>query len=75
MKPSPLHPIFQNGTYLTIDIAHLPAMGQQVVDHYSNPHFEFLKQIDFKGASGMIKFLTGSCLSGLGIVLKEPYSI
>jgi hypothetical protein len=31
-----------------------------------------LKQIDFKGASGMIKFLDGSCLSGLGIVLKEP---
>jgi len=31
-----------------------------------------LKQIDFKGASGMIKFLTGNCLSGLGIVLKEP---
>jgi len=31
-----------------------------------------LNQIDFKGASGMIKFLTGSCLSGLGIVLKEP---
>ena len=23
-------------------------------------------------ASGMIKFLTGSCLSGLEIVLKEP---
>jgi len=34
-----------------------------------------LKQIDFKEASGMIKFLTGSCLSELGIVLKEPYSI
>jgi len=31
-----------------------------------------LKQIDSKGASGMIKFLAGSCLSGLGIVLKEP---
>jgi len=31
-----------------------------------------LKQIDFKGASGMIKFLSGSCLSELGIVLKEP---
>jgi len=29
--------------------------------------------MDFKGASGMIKFLAGSCLSGLGIVLKEPY--
>jgi hypothetical protein len=26
-------------------------------------------------ASGMIKFLAGSCLSGLGIVLKEPYAI
>jgi len=75
MKPSPLHPIFRNGTYLTIDIAHLPAMGQQVVDHHSNPHFRFLKQIDFKGASGMIKFLAGSCLSGLGIVLKEPSAI
>jgi hypothetical protein len=23
-------------------------------------------------ASGIIKFLAGSCLSGLGIVLKEP---
>jgi len=31
-----------------------------------------LRQIDFKGASGMIKFLAESCLSGLGIVLKEP---
>jgi hypothetical protein len=31
-----------------------------------------LKQIDAKKASGIIKFLTGSCLSGLGIVLKEP---
>jgi len=31
-----------------------------------------LKQIDFKGASGMIKFLAGSCLNGLGTVLKEP---
>jgi hypothetical protein len=28
-----------------------------------------------KAASGMIKFLTGSCLSGLGLVLKEPSSI
>jgi len=28
--------------------------------------------MDFKGASGMIKFLAGSCLGGLGIVLKEP---
>jgi hypothetical protein len=35
----------------------------------------FLKQIDFKGASGMIKFLAGSCLSELGIVLKEPSAI
>jgi hypothetical protein len=26
-------------------------------------------------ASGMIKFLAGSCLSGLGIVLKEPSAI
>jgi hypothetical protein len=34
-----------------------------------------LQQIDFKGASGMIKFLAGSCLSGLGIVLKESYAI
>jgi len=31
-----------------------------------------LKQVDFKGASGMIKFLAGSCLNELGIVLKEP---
>jgi len=31
-----------------------------------------LKQINFKGASGMIEFLAGSCLSELGIVLKEP---
>jgi hypothetical protein len=30
-----------------------------------------LKQIDFTVASGMIKFLAGSCLSDLGIVLKE----
>ena len=34
-----------------------------------------LKQIDFKGTSGMIKFFAGSCLSGLGIVLKEPSEI
>jgi|GEM_PF-1613942 len=34
-----------------------------------------LKQVELKGASGMIKFLAGSCLSGLGIVLKEPYAI
>jgi len=34
-----------------------------------------LKQIDFNGASGMIKFLTGSCMSELGIVLKEPSAI
>jgi len=32
----------------------------------------FFKQIDLEGASGMIKFLPGSCLSELGIVLKEP---
>jgi hypothetical protein len=32
-------------------------------------------QINFKGASGVIIFLTGSCLSGLGIVLKEPSAI
>jgi hypothetical protein len=31
-----------------------------------------LKHIDLQGASGTIKFLTGSCLSGLGLVLKEP---
>jgi hypothetical protein len=37
--------------------------------------FNPLKQIDFKGASGMIKFLAGSCLSELGIVLKESYAI
>ena len=34
-----------------------------------------LKHVDFKGASGVIKFLTGSCLSGLGIVLKDPSEI
>jgi len=34
-----------------------------------------LKHIDFKKASGMIKFLVESCLSGLGVVLKEPNSI
>jgi len=34
-----------------------------------------LKQVELKGASGMIKFWTGSCLSGLGIVLKEPSAI
>jgi len=34
-----------------------------------------LKQIDFEGASAMIKFLAGSCLSELGIVLKEPSAI
>jgi len=33
-----------------------------------------LKPIYFKGVSGMIKFLTGRCLSVLGIVLKEPYA-
>ena len=37
--------------------------------------FSPLKHIDVKGASGMIKFLTGSCLSELGIVLKEPSAI
>jgi len=31
-----------------------------------------MRQVESYGASGMIKFLTGSCLSGLGIVLKEP---
>jgi len=31
-----------------------------------------LKQIDFKRASGMIKFYAGNCLSGLWIVMKEP---
>ena len=31
-----------------------------------------LNRIGFKRASGMIKFLTESCLSELGIVLKEP---
>jgi hypothetical protein len=36
------------------------------------PNSSPLKQTDFKGASGMIKFLAGSCLSELGIVLKEP---
>jgi hypothetical protein len=34
-----------------------------------------LKQIDAKRASGMIKFFAGSCLSGLGIVVKKPSSI
>jgi len=34
--------------------------------------FSPLKQTHFKGASDIIKFLAGSCLSGLGIVLKEP---
>jgi len=34
-----------------------------------------LKQLYFKGASGMIQFLAGSCLSELGIVLKEPSTI
>jgi hypothetical protein len=33
------------------------------------------KKIDFKGASGIMKFLAGSCLSGLGVVLKEPLVI
>jgi hypothetical protein len=31
-------------------------------------HFQFPQK---EGAAGMIKFLAGSCLSGLGIVLKE----
>jgi hypothetical protein len=34
-----------------------------------------LKQIDFKRASGMIKFCAGNYLSRLWIVMKEPYSI
>jgi hypothetical protein len=34
-----------------------------------------LKQIDLTVASGMIKFLSGSCLSELGIVLKDPSRI
>jgi hypothetical protein len=34
-----------------------------------------LGQIDLNGASGVIKFLTGNCLTGLGIVLKEPKAI
>jgi hypothetical protein len=34
-----------------------------------------LKQIDIKGASGMNIFFAGSCLSGGGIVLKEPSAI
>jgi hypothetical protein len=33
------------------------------------------EQIGFNGASGMVKFLAGSCLSGLGIALKEPFVI
>ena len=32
-------------------------------------------QINFKEASGMIKFLAESFLSELGIVLKEPWAI
>ncbi len=35
-------------------------------------YFYLLKQVCLKRASGMIKFLAESCLSGLGIVLKEP---
>jgi hypothetical protein len=31
-----------------------------------------LKQLESKGASGIFKFFAGSCLSELGIVLKEP---
>jgi len=34
-----------------------------------------MKQINLKRASGMIKFLAGSCLSELGIALKEPHAI
>jgi len=34
--------------------------------------FSFAQQ---EGASGMIKFLAISCLSELGIVLKEPSTI
>jgi len=29
-------------------------------------------RIDFKRASNMIKFCAGNCLSGLGLVIKEP---
>jgi hypothetical protein len=35
----------------------------------------FLKKIDVNEASGMNKFLAGSCLSGLGFVLKKPYGM
>ena len=31
--------------------------------------------MNLNGASGMIKLLAGSCLSELGIVLKEPEAI
>jgi hypothetical protein len=34
-----------------------------------------VKQIGSKVASGIIKFLTGSCLSELGIVFKELLAI
>jgi hypothetical protein len=37
--------------------------------------FNTLKKAAFQRASGMIKFLAGSCLSGLGIVMKESYEI
>jgi hypothetical protein len=43
--------------------------------HFVNYNSLSLKHIDFKRASGMIKFLTGSCLSGLGIVMKKPQAI
>jgi hypothetical protein len=38
----------------------------------SEDQFSYAQQ---EGASGMIKFLSGSCLSELGIVLKEPSAI
>ena len=38
--------------------------------HYLD--FNSFIHINFNGASGVIKFLTGNCLSGLGIVMKEP---
>jgi hypothetical protein len=34
-----------------------------------------LKQIGNRGVSGVIKIFSGSCLSGLGIVVKKPISI
>jgi hypothetical protein len=41
----------------------------------SSQQFSSLQQIDFKRASGMIKFCTENCLSGLGHVMKEPQAI